>query len=194
MHIGIPKPRISRAAIYMPTAGQISRPVKTTLEVLTTLGASLNNSTDQHDDRSDGYCPSSSKPLIGNGHEGQREDCSERICCTNDTLQGSLRIVKVFRQSVSTLVSKRRRWHTFDPGWDNLKGINQLGVKSRGQFNTHACWKEHKVEESQVWFLIPTNLVLFDNPSEDRFCCSYLASGRLSDFCHSFRLVDRIGC
>lgn len=72
------------------------------------------------------------------------------------------------------------------PGRDDLKGVDELRVEPRGDFNAHARWEEHEIKPSQVRLLEPEDLVLICQLLEDRDAGTFLAVMKL-DFriwCH----------
>lgn len=64
--------------------------------------------------------------------------------------------------SPSSLVER-----TIDPAGNDLQGIDELRVEARGELDTHAGGEEHEVEPSQIGLLVPGDLVLLDDASED---------------------------
>lgn len=98
MQVGIPKPRIIRATMYMPTVVLcVSLHVidGSGGDMLTVDGETLNESTDNHDDRAAKDGPATAEPVIDHGDERKRENSTERVGSGNNPLESTLRIIEV---------------------------------------------------------------------------------------------------
>lgn len=56
---------------------------------------------------------------------------------------------------------------TLVEGCDKLQCVDELRVEAAGHLNSHASWEEKKIEDSQVWLLVPWDLVFVHNASQD---------------------------
>jgi hypothetical protein len=63
---------------------------------------------------------------------------------------------------ISTRKQRRRvEKLTLMKGLRELKRVDELGIKSRSHFNSHAAEKKENIHETEVSFLVPRRLVLF---------------------------------
>src|SRR5262245_15269268 len=91
MHMGIPKPRMIRATMYMAAIGRIV--VRTCAHDLgmeaipTVLRETLEESTKALDRGADEDGPATTEPLVDHGGDGEREDGTESVSSRNDALE-----------------------------------------------------------------------------------------------------------
>lgn len=57
---------------------------------------------------------------------------------------------------------------TLVEGLGVLKRVDELGIKPRSHFNSHAAEKKKDVHETEVSFLVPRRLVLFHESGDHR--------------------------
>lgn len=62
------------------------------------LREALDYSADYHDHRATEDGPSTAKFVVYHGNEGEGEDGTQRVCRSNDALEGSLGIVEVWHK------------------------------------------------------------------------------------------------
>ena len=96
MQVGIPKPRIIRAATYIPARVYVRLKVRLNILELTVLCETLNQCADAHNNRAAKDRPASAKFVVDDRDEGQGQDTSERVRCCNDTFERSLGIAKIY--------------------------------------------------------------------------------------------------
>lgn len=109
--------------------------------VLTVLRETLDGHSDDHDHGTTRDRPSSSEYIIDNWNKSQRENGSKRICNSDETFQGTLRVIEVcFSISKGWHIGNRLRAYTH-PKMRQSEGHDQLRIESRDKLNAHACWK-----------------------------------------------------
>lgn len=53
------------------------------------------------------------------------------------------------------------------PRVDDLHGIDDLRVESRGDLNSHACRKQNKIQVSQIRLLVPRSVIVGQQVGQD---------------------------
>lgn len=99
MQVGIPKPRIMRAMIYMATAS-LSAPGNYVAmirnnQARTMLRAALDNGADNHDERTAKDGPATAEFVVHSGDQRERENGTQGVSSGNDALEGALRLLEV---------------------------------------------------------------------------------------------------
>ena len=56
---------------------------------------------------------------------------------------------------------------TFQPWWNKLQPVDELGVKTGGDFDTHTCWIQEEIKKSEIALSIPRYFVFFHKSSEN---------------------------
>lgn len=65
-------------------------------------------------------------------------------------------------------------------GTELIVRVDHLRVESRGDFNAHACRKQHEIEIAQVRLLVPRHVVVLNGMREDWICCTGSVLGSYS--------------
>lgn len=68
--------------------------------------------------------------------------------------------------------------------------VDHLRVESRGDFNAHACRKQHEIEITQIRLLVPRHVVVLNGMREDWICCASSVLGSYS----GGHVVQRLVC
>lgn len=89
---------------------------------------------------------------------------------------------------------------TVVPWFQNLEGVDHLGIESRRQLDAHTCREEHEVEEPKVGLLVPWDRVLscearddgVGKPNVRRTCTTHLVEILLMPV-RGVRVCQRVG-
>jgi hypothetical protein len=98
MQVGIPKPRIMRATMYMPTVlptSASSTRVQAGQSRLTMLRETLNEGAGDHNERSAKDGPPAAESVIDVWNQGERQNSAQGVGGGNNALEGTLWVVEV---------------------------------------------------------------------------------------------------